>query len=147
MEYRMNRLALAAAGAAVLGLTACGGHSAAPGTASHVTPLSCKQQYRSWTHGHGKEVMHALDGVSTAATKGDGKALTAALRQAKPAVAVATRHPIPACADPRGYWDVVLMHVNAAAAGKGAASGARAALRDVPKIHTQLLAEVKKAAR
>ena len=68
--------------------------------------------------------------------------LTIALKKEKPAVARAARHPIPACADPRGYWNVLLMHVNAAAAGKGPESSLRAAMKDVPVIHHMLLTEI-----
>jgi hypothetical protein len=143
----MNRLALAAAGAAVIGLTACSNSappSAAPAT--HHTPVSCTQQYHSWTHGEGKGLISALHGVSSAATAGGGQALSAALKQAKPDVAKAARHPIPACADPRGYWNVVLMHVHAASASGGSASSVRAALQDVPKLMDNLAADVKRTA-
>src|SRR5262245_23415302 len=116
----MKRLALAAAGAAVVGLTACS-HTAAPATHPTVTaaPVSCGEQYRTWAHGHGKGLIAALTSVSSAETGGDTQVLTAALKKAKPTVARAARHPIPACADPRGYWDVLLMHVNAAASSTG----------------------------
>src|SRR5690349_12466337 len=111
-EDRMKRLVLAAASAAVLGLAGCGSHSSDPSTApvAHRTPVSCTQQYRSWAHGEGRGVMGALQGVSSAARAGHGPALAAALKQARPAVAQGARHPIPACADPRGYWSVLLMH-------------------------------------
>jgi hypothetical protein len=150
-EYQMKGLALVAAGAAVLGLTACTHtapdaaptNSAAPHARAHVQPISCRQQYHSWTHGEGKGVMGALRGVSSAIADGNGKALTAALKHAGPAVATAAGHPIPACADPRGYWGVLLMHVNAAAGGESSASSQRAAMHDVPKIHHQLISEVK----
>ena len=144
----MNRLALAASGAAVIALTSCSSSaspSAAPAT--HRAPVSCTLQYRSWTHGEGKGLMGALHGVSSATTAGDGQALAAALKQAKPDVAKAAGHPIPACADPRGYWNVVLMHVNAAAASGGSASSVRAALQDVPKLMDNLAADVKQTAR
>jgi hypothetical protein len=148
----MKRLALAAA-TALITLTACSNHSAPPGTrdATHqsgtsVAPVSCSKQYRTWTNGDGKGVMSALHGVSSAATARDGEALTAALIQAKPAVAKAARHPIPACADPRGYWNVLLMHVHAAAASKGSSSSARAAVQGVPKLMDSLRADVKKVA-
>jgi hypothetical protein len=151
----MRRLGLAAAGAAVIGLTACS-HSAAqdddsssragaPG--AEKAPISCKQQYRSWTKGEGKGVMDALQGVSSAATAGGGQVLTVALKQAKPAVAKGARHPIPACADPRGYWTVVLMHLNAAAASNHSASDARVAMQGVPRLMDQLEAGVEQAAR
>ena len=146
----MKLLAMAAAGAAVMTLSGCGSHSAAPGGAANnggaTAPISCSQQYHQWTNGEGKGVMDALHGVSSAATARDGQPLTVALRQAKPAVAKAAKHPIPACADPRGYWDVLLMHVNAAAASKGSASSIRAAVQDVPTIHRTLVAEVKQTA-
>jgi len=149
----MKGLALAAAGAAVIGLSACS-HPAAPSTApaSHgsgtpIPPVSCSQQYSTWKHGQGKGVIAALSAVSSASTAGDAQVLTAALHQAKPAVARAAHHPIPACADPRGYWDVLLMHVNAAVASKGSAASVRAAMQGVPKIEHNLIAEVKRTAQ
>jgi hypothetical protein len=148
----MRGLALAAAGAAVIGLTACS-HAAAPsaapashGSGTPIPPVSCSQQYSTWKHGQGKGVIAALDAVSSAVAAGDAQALTATLKQAKPAVARAAHHPIPACADPRGYWDVLLMHVNAAVAGKGSASSVRAAMQGVPKIEHNLMAEIKNTA-
>jgi hypothetical protein len=147
----MKGLALVAAGAAVIGLSACthsstskaaqGGHS------TLIAPVSCGQQYRNWAQGEGKGLMGALSAVTSAASAKDRHVLTAALKQARPAVEKAAQHPIPACADPRGYWSVLLMHVNAAAAGSGPASSLRAAMQDVPKIHRQLVAEVKQAAQ
>jgi hypothetical protein len=91
--------------------------------------------------------MAALGAVSTAGTAGDAPGLTAALQKARPVVAQAARHPIPACADPRGYWDVLLMHVNAAAASEGSASNARAAMTGVPKIEHELTTELKSTAQ
>jgi hypothetical protein len=145
----MKVLAIAAAGAAAIGLAACTHattHNAA--TASHgastpLAPVSCTQQYRSWTHGDGKGVMDALNSVTSAAAARDARVLTTALHQAAPAVDTAARHPIPACADPMGYWNVLLMHVNAAVASKASAANVRVAMQDVPKIHNKLVDEVK----
>jgi hypothetical protein len=81
--------------------------------------------------------------VSSAATAGDVHVLTVTLKRARPAVTRAARHPVPACADPRGYWDVLLMHVSAAATAKHSPSSVRAAIKDVPKIEHQLTAELK----
>jgi hypothetical protein len=149
----MKGLVLVAASAAVIGLSACT-HSTAPraasgdrGTGTPIAPVSCSQQYRSWTHGEGRGLMGTLNAVTSAASAKDRHVLTAALKQAGPAVGKAARHPIPACADPRGYWSVLLMHVNAAVAATGPASSVRAAMHDVPKIHQQLIAEVKQAAQ
>jgi hypothetical protein len=149
----MKRLALTAVGAAVIGLTACS-HGKAPSAASagHTTrtpiaPISCSHQYRAWNDGEGKGLMDALDTVASAGTAKNGRVLTSALKRARPAVAKAARHPIPACADPMGYWSVLLMHVNAAVGGKGSASSVRAAMQDVQEIQDKLVAEVKQSAR
>jgi hypothetical protein len=130
-------------------LSACG-HSSGPDAApksQQRAPVSCTQQYRSWSHGQGKGVMGALHGVSTAATSRNSQELAVALKHAKPVVAQATRHPIPACADPQGYLTVLLMHVHAAASGTGSAASARAAVQDVPKLMDSLVADVHQAAR
>jgi len=154
MEYEVKRIALAAAGAAVMGLAACS-HSAAPAApaaapASHGSvsvPVSCGQQYRAWEQGPGKGLIAAIHAVSVAGTAGDPQVLTVALTNAGPAVARGARHPVPACADPRGYWNVLLMHVNAAVASKASASSVRAAMQDVPKLENELTAELKGTSR
>ena len=105
-------------------------------------PVSCSQRYQAWNQGPGKGVISALHGVSVADTNGNRQALTVALKKAKPAVTQAARHPVPACADPRGYWSVLLMHVSAAVAGNGSASSVQAAMEDVPKIENELAAEL-----
>jgi hypothetical protein len=150
----LKRIILAAAGAAVAGLTACG-HAAAPtaapashnAPASHQgvvrVPASCSQQYHAWTHRQGKGLVATVDAVSSAATAGNPHVLKAALKRARPAVASAARHPMPGCADPRGYWYALLMHVNAAAAKGSSAPSVRAAIQGVPQIQHQLTAELK----
>jgi hypothetical protein len=151
----MKGLALAVAGAAAIALTACthaATHNAAPtshgaSSSKPIVPVSCSQQYRTWNHGEGKGVMDALKAVTLAASARDARVLTAALHQATPAVAKAAKHPIPACADPSGYWNVLLMHVNAAVASKASTTNVRAAMQDVPKIHNKLVDEVKQIAQ
>jgi hypothetical protein len=150
-EHELKRIILAAAGAAVAGLTACS-HAATPtaAPASHGSvrvPVSCSQQYSTWKNGQGKGLIAALDAVSSAVTAGDTQVLTATLKKTRSAVARAARHPVPACADPRGYWDVLLMHVTAAAGTQGSASSVRAAMKDVPQIEHQLNAELKHIAQ
>ena len=142
----MKRIILVVAGAAVAGLTACS-HATAPtvaaaGSPSVRVPVSCSQQYKTWTHGQGKRAIAALDAVSSAETVGDTTVLTARLKKNRQAFSQAARHPVPACADPRGYWDVLLMHV-AAAANTGSASSMRAAMKGVPEIDHELTAELK----
>lgn len=140
----MKRIILATASAAVVGLTACSnsaGPAVTPGNAP--VPVSCGQQYQAWEHGQGTGLVAALHDVSVASSTGNLKVLGVALKKAKPAVARAARYPVPACADPRGYWTVLLMHVDAAAANKGSASSMRAAMKDVPKIEKELTAEIR----
>jgi hypothetical protein len=142
----MKRLALATATAAAVGLTACS-HASTP-IAAHPSQaprvqVSCSQQYKTWHQGPGKGLLAAFHAVSVADTAGGPRVLTAALKKARPTVARATRHPVPACADPRGYWSVLLMHLTAAAASSSSAADARAAMQNVPQIERKLTAEVK----
>jgi hypothetical protein len=141
----LKRIILATAGAAVVGLTACGGPAAAPASHRSVVrvPVSCSEQYNAWKHGKGKGLVTTVTAVSSAATAGDPQVLKAALKRARPAIASAGRHPMPGCADPRGYWYVLLMHVNAAAAKGSTASSRQAALKGVPQIQHQLTTELK----
>lgn len=139
----MKRIALAVAGAAVVGLTACS-NSAAPTAAQGAVPVpvSCSQKYQAWDHGAGQGLIATFDAVSVAGTGGDLKVLTVALKKAKPAVARAARNPVPACADPRGYWSVLLMHMSAAVASTGSPANMRAAMKGVPKLEHELTVEI-----
>lgn len=149
----MKFLALAAVGAAAVGLTACSqttAHTSAPaspGSGASTVPVSCNQQFHAWEQGHGKKLIATLSAVSSAGAAGDTQVLAVALKKARPAVARAARHPMPDCADPRGYWNVLLMHVNAAAASGSSTASVRAAMADVPKIEHKLIAEVKRTAQ
>ena len=140
----MKHIIAVVAVAVAAGLTACS-HAAVPAAAPAGVrvPVSCSQQYDTWNHGQGKGLIAALDAVSSAATVGDTRVLTATLKNTRPAISQAARHPVPACADPRGYWDVLLQHVTAAAASTGSASSMRAAMKGVPQIEQQLTAELK----
>jgi hypothetical protein len=141
---------IAVVAVAAAGLAACT-HPAAPAapaatSAGHPSvrvPVSCRQQYNTWNHGQGEGLIAALDSDSSAETAGDTRVLTATLKNTRPAISRAARHPVPACADPRGYWDVLLRHVTAAAASTGSASSMRAAMKGVPEIEYQLSAELK----
>ena len=149
-EQVLKRILLIAVSAAAAGLTACssgGGQAPAAAPATHKTvvrvPASCSEQYSAWAHGHGKGLVAAVTAVSSAAAAGNPHALHAALRKARPAVALAAKHPMPGCADPRGYWYVLLLHVNAAAAKGSTPSSIRAALTGLPHIKHQLTTELK----
>lgn len=144
----MKRIAFGAVAAVALGITACS-NSAAPAsapashsTASPVVQASCSQQYHDWGQGNGKGVMAALHTVSTASTAKNPQALKAELQKVKPAVAKATRYPLPGCADPRGYFTVLMMHVTAAVSSKGSTASAQAAMKGVAAIEQELVTEV-----
>lgn len=144
----MKRIIFAAAGAAVLGLAACSGGGAPAATPGNApTPVSCGQQYQTWAHGQGAGLVNTIHAVSVASSAGNPSMLTATLKMAKPAVVRATRYPVPACADPRGYWSVLLMHLNAAVTSKSSASSTRAALKDVPAIEKELTTELQTVAK
>jgi hypothetical protein len=139
----VKRIVLAAVGAAVAGLTACT-NTAAPTAAqgSVPVPVSCSQKFQTWDHGAGNGLIATFHAVSVAGTAGNLKVLKVSLKKAKPAVARAARSPVPACADPGGYWSVLLMHMNAAVASTGSVSNMRAAMKDMPKIERALAAEL-----
>ena len=159
----MKRIALVVAGAAaVTGLAACS-HTTASSISSpstqpviHSTSTSspspqpvvhstsvvdCIQQYNTWKDGNGKGIVATLTAVSSADKAGDTQALLTALKKAKPAIARAARYPIPVCADPKGYLEILLMHVNAAASANSV-STLQAAMKGVPEIDRNLMAEL-----
>jgi hypothetical protein len=150
----MKRLAIVAVGVAVVGLTACShttahdvpsaSHSAISPTASPTAQVNCHQLYHTWEYGPGKGLIPTLHAVSVASTAGDPQTLTVALSKASSAVARAARYPMPACADPKGYWTTLMMHVTAAVASKNSAASTHAAMKDVPRIEQGLTAELKK---
>ena len=143
----MRRIIAVVAVAAAAGLTACTHTATTTGAAaSHQgtrVPVSCQQQYNTWNQGQGKGLIAALDAVNSAATATDTAMLTGTLKANRPAISRAARYPVPACADPRGYWDVLLQHVTAAATSTGSVSSVRAAMKGVPQIEHQLTAELK----
>jgi hypothetical protein len=157
----MKRLAFLAAGTVVAGLTACtsSAPSAIPTSSPAVTSptatsptatssavaAECRQQYNAWKQGPGKGLVSALNTVGSAAEAGDRNVLTAVLKRASPALTRASRSPLPVCADPKGYWTALMMHVNAAAASTGSAATVTAAMKGVPTLVRELNAELKHA--
>jgi hypothetical protein len=148
----MKGIALAAASSAVLALTTGCTHNQAPKVTSArssttvvIAPVSCRQQYSTWAKAGGTAAIHALDAVTSATTDQDRHRLRGALKRAQPILTRAAQHPIPACADARGYWPVLLMHVSAASASTDSSPTVKAALQDVPAIHQHLRDEVKQS--
>jgi hypothetical protein len=154
-EYQMKRLALVVTGIAVAGLSACTssapsapasspGASSSPAATIAAAPAMCRQQYDAWKQGAGKGLVAAINAVGSAGQTGDIQVLRAVLKSTKPELTRATRHPMPTCADPKGYWPVLLMHVNAAAASTRSAATLTAAMRGVPTLAHELNAELKR---
>jgi hypothetical protein len=140
---------LAAASAAAVTLAACS-QASAPSAAhvSHKTVThsaglaSCPQEYAAWKASPAGSLTSTLNAVDAASRAGDMPALKAALKKAGPVVLRAARYPIPACADPKGYWTVLMMHVNSAASTTRSAS-VTVALKGVPKLERELSVELK----
>jgi hypothetical protein len=154
----MRPFALAAAAAgAVVALAACShgartsaGPASSPAGTRSPTQVSCSQRYDAWRHGPAKKLIAAIGAVDAAGKAHDLPARKAAVRKAGRMVAGADRNPIPACADPRGYWTALLMHVNAAAASASPGSGRAAiglALKGVSTLRRELTAELQRIAR
>ncbi|HUK72000.1 MAG TPA: hypothetical protein VLW50_25070 [Streptosporangiaceae bacterium] len=155
----MKPFALAAAAGAIVALAACSNSAAtsagpsrnATGTTSAAgrpaALVSCPRQYDAWRRGPAKKLVAALQTLDTAGATGDSAVPTTALKKAAPTIASAARYPIPACADPKGYWTALLMHVNAAAGSAASPSGRASvtlALKGVPKLEEELSAELKR---
>jgi hypothetical protein len=143
--------------------TACGAHPAATTPASATAAAapthaaaapSCKQQYHAWKYGParpvGKKLTAALDAVQSVGATEDIPALLAALKTVGKDAARLERYPIPACADPHGYWKKLLARIQAAGDNAGADSGltglllAEAPLKTVPALEKKLDAELKR---
>ncbi len=143
-------LVIAGGGAAY----ALAGHGT--GSASAAKPLTCEQRYDAWKTGparaQGKQLDADLSKVSAAGNAEDITALTSALKTAGADSATLEQYPMPACADPGGYWVQMLVRIKAAGDNAGSASGlggillAEAPLKQVPGLEQQLSAELKRAA-
>jgi ABC-type glycerol-3-phosphate transport system substrate-binding protein len=152
----VKSLALLATVAGIAVVAACSQTSqtsapqASPGTITHFAgPVNCHQSYDAWARGPAKEVIVALNEVGSVGGVGDIRVQTAALKKAGPALVTAGSYPIPACADPKGYWNALLMHVSAAANSVKSADGAApitAALKGVPQLERKLSAELRRTA-
>jgi hypothetical protein len=126
-------------------------------SAAASTPPSCHQQYKTWQDGParplGKQIVPALKKVDTAATSEDIPELNSALKAAGDIARRLTAYPMPACADPKGYWTKMLRYLQAAGDNASTSSGlaglitAMAPLEKVPAVENKLEAEIKKNAR
>ena len=146
--------------AAALTSTACasgGGAEASAGSgggsAAPAPSPSCLQQYRGWgsgpEHAAGENLTAALTRLQAASSASDVPATSAALKRAGMAARTLEHYPIPACADPKGYWHAVLLRIEVAADHAGASNGQTAlalageVLRRLPVLERNLATELK----
>jgi hypothetical protein len=149
---------IAAAVAAGLALAACGspgdGASIAAGPAASASPASCHALYEAWKHGPadvaGKALVAQFRAVAAAGKAADIPHLVTALKRAGTGAADLERHPMPHCADPRGYWPAILTRIRSAADNAGSGSGlgglllAMVPLKQVPGLLGKLAAELRR---
>ena len=123
------------------------------GSASAAKPLTCEQQYHAWKTGPanapGKQLSADLSKASSTGSAKDIPALTSALKASGADATTLKQYPMPACADPGGYYEQMLARIKAAADNAGSASRpgglllAEAPLHQVPGLEQKLSAELK----
>jgi hypothetical protein len=154
----ITRITLCAA-LAVAALAGCGsGASSAPAVtpSSNVTAatLACKQLYLGWKNGPAQaaatQFVAAQKALQTVGSTKDLPAIAAAVETEGRAAASLAQDPVPACADPHGYFATLLSRVQAAAASAGTAQGlsalvqAMAPLTQAPTLEGEFTAELKR---
>jgi hypothetical protein len=120
----------------------------------HHAPQTCGQQYSSWKSAAGAPEAAALtaDGNElTAAGKAeDIKEMDSALEKIGADAAADKAHPMPACADPAGYWPQILSAMQAAGDNASVAPGltgiltAEAPMKPVPGHEARLKTELER---
>lgn len=140
--------------AAAAALTACGTHTASTTAAAApatTAPPSCHQQYTAWKTGparaKAKQLTSVLGALQSAGE--DLVLLTDALKRSARVAHQLQAYPMPACADPAGYWRKMLADIRAGGDNASTSSGlsavilAMAPLKQVPPLERKLGAELK----
>ena len=128
--------------AAVIVLAMAGGAFYVVHSRASAGPLTCAQQYTAWKNGpanhDGKQLEAAAASLSADGKTEDIAAMDADLKTLGADAAALKAYPMPACADPAGYWEQYLGQMKAAGDNAGTASGlggvilAEAPLKQVP---------------
>jgi hypothetical protein len=124
-------------------------HAAVRPTNHASTLIDCPQRYAAWENGPANKIITAVHAVVTSSTGRNIRVQEAALKNAVSTVDSAAKYPIPECADPKGYWNALLMHVNAAAESfqsAGTSSSVKVALIAAPQLERDLGTELKQTA-
>jgi hypothetical protein len=115
--------------AGIVALVAVAGGGIAYALAGHGTekPLTCQQQYDNWRHGSADAIAQRFKDDTAALTKAgnseDLPEMTAALKKLGDDGAALETYPMPACADPHGYYAQMLADFKAAGDNAASASG------------------------
>ncbi len=143
------------AGCGTTATPAAGGTRSAAATHTSAPP-SCHQQYKAWQNGPartlGKQIVPALKKVQAEASTEDIPLLNKALKDSGNIARQLKAYPMPACADPAGYWTQMLGYLQAAGDNASTSSGlaglltAMAPLQKVQGVENKLGAELKKNA-
>lgn len=143
-------------GLALLAISAGAAFALRHHTAAAAKPLTCKQQYAAWKTGpaHPLALKMKTDGnaLDAAGSSEDIKLILNSLKTIGADATALKAYPIPACADPKGYWLQVLADMTAAGDNADGASGlggllvAEAPLKNATKLSAKLGAELAKTA-
>lgn len=153
---KRSRIPLYAGIAAVIVIAGGGAAYALAGRGSS-KPLTCAQQYQAWKTGPAdilaKRTFGPDDTALTAAGNSDDiPAMDSALAKLGQDAGQLEQYPMPACADPAGYWTQMLADLKAAGDNAGATSGlgglitAMAPAEKVKPLDTELSAELARTA-
>ena len=153
---KRSRIPLYAGIAAVIVIAGGGAAYALAGRGSS-KPLTCAQQYQAWKTGPAdmlaKRTFGPDDTALTAAGNSDDiPAMDSALAKLGQDAGQLEQYPMPACADPAGYWTQMLADLKAAGDNAGATSGlgglitAMAPAEKVKPLDADLSAELARTA-
>lgn len=119
-------------------------------------PPTCAQQYASWKSGAASAAAGKAQAdsrsLSAAGNDDDITAMVSAVEAVGADAAALQGYPMPACADPAGYWPQILAELKAAGGNAGTSSGlgaillAAAPLRQLPATQAKLSAELARTA-
>lgn len=134
---------------------ALAGHGSSAGPAAAVAKTeTCKQQYAAWKASPAKagadKMVAAMEKVQSAADAEDIPETDTDLKAAGNDAAALRAYPMPACADPAGYWPRILTDIKAGGDNAGAASGlggmilAMEPLKKVQPLESKLTTELKR---
>lgn len=130
------------------------GSTAAPAAAAVAKTETCKQQYAAWKTSPARAGVNkmgaAMQKVQSAADAGDIPETDSDLKAAGNDAAALRAYPMPACADPAGYWPRILTDIKAGGDNAGSSTGlggmilAMEPLKKVGPLEKKMHAELKR---